>query len=152
MGGSPGIEKGSIRLALEVGAVCVHRGWETLPFTAVRDTSRLRGMLRKAPHTFFFMAMSGRIDVLTLFRLLITSVLRDMGLGRQWSLRNKPQALHSTAPISSRRHSGVVDVAQFWHTGCVVSRLLVAIVAILICDADLQREIGADEQSKKRLI
>ncbi len=42
-----------------------------------------------------------------------------MGRGRPWSLRNRPQALHSTEPDSSRRHSGVVEVWQFWQTGCV---------------------------------
>ena len=34
-------------------------------------------------------------------------------------MRKRPQALHRTEPISSRRHSGVVLVPQFWHTGCV---------------------------------
>lgn len=80
--------------------------------------------------TFFCFARSGRM-VLTRLRLLMTSVLREMGRGRPCSLRNRPQALQRTEPISSRRHSGVVDVAQFWHVGCVVSRSLLAIVAIM---------------------
>lgn len=33
-------------------------------------------------------------------------------------MRKRPQALHRTEPISSRRQSGVVEVVQFWHTGC----------------------------------
>ena len=53
------------------------------------------------------------LELLTRFRLLITSVLRLMGLGRPWSLRNRPHALHKTEPISSRRHKGVVVVWQF---------------------------------------
>lgn len=40
-----------------------------------------------------------------------------MGRGRPWSFRKRPQALHRTDPVSSRRQSGVVLVAQFWHTG-----------------------------------
>jgi hypothetical protein len=108
--------------------------------------------------TFFFIVMSGLMDVLTLFRLLITSVLRVIGRGRPWSLRNKPQALQSTAPVSSRRHNGVVDVVQFWHTGCGASRPLLAMVAILTCAEE--QEMAGDGRlgdgvggiSKKRLI
>jgi hypothetical protein len=55
--------------------------------------------------------------VLTRLRLLMTSVFSEMGRGRPCSLRNRPQALHSTAPDSSRRQSGVVLVVQFWQTG-----------------------------------
>ena len=55
--------------------------------------------------------------VLTRLRLLMTSVLREMGRGRPCSFRNRPQALHRTEPDSSRRQSGVVLVVQFWHTG-----------------------------------
>lgn len=52
------------------------------------------------------------------FRLLMVFVLRDMGLERPCSFRNSPQALHRTVPLSSRRHKGVVEVLQFWQTGC----------------------------------
>lgn len=45
--------------------------------------------------TFFFTSMPGRM-VLTRLRLLMTSVLRDIGRGRPCSLRNKPQALQRT--------------------------------------------------------
>lgn len=31
--------------------------------------------------------------------------------------------MQSTEPDSSRRHSGVVDVSQFWQTGCVKMEL-----------------------------
>lgn len=55
--------------------------------------------------------------VLTRLRLLITSVFKLIGRGLPWSFRNKPQALQRTEPSSSRRHKGVVDVPQFWHTG-----------------------------------
>ena len=51
--------------------------------------------------------------VFTRLRLLITSVLREMGRGRLCSFRNRPQALHRTEPDSSRRQSGVVLVWQF---------------------------------------
>lgn len=68
--------------------------------------------------TFLLGARSGRI-VFTRFRLLITSVLRDIGRGRPCSFRKSPHALQSTEPNSSRRHNGVVDVPQFWQTGCV---------------------------------
>lgn len=82
-------------------------------------------------HTFF-LARSGRMPVfLTLFRLLITSVLRDIGLGRLWSLRNSPQALQRTEPNSSRLQRGVVEVLQLWQVGCEVSRLWLAGVAII---------------------
>ena len=67
--------------------------------------------------TFFLGGMSVRI-VLTRLRLLITSVLREIGRGRPCSLRNRPQALQSTEPNSSRRHNGVVEVLQFWQVGC----------------------------------
>lgn len=56
--------------------------------------------------------------VLTRFRLLMTSVLREMGRGRPCSFKNKPQALQRTEPDSSRRQRGVVLVEQFWQTGC----------------------------------
>lgn len=65
-------------------------------------------------HTFFLPGPSRRI-ALTRLRLLMTSVLREIGRGRPCSLRNKPQALHRTEPYSSRRHSGVIDVLQFWQ-------------------------------------
>jgi hypothetical protein len=61
--------------------------------------------------------MSVRI-VLTRLRLLITSVLREIGRGRPCSFRKRPQALQRTEPNSSRRHSGVVEVLQFWQVGC----------------------------------
>jgi len=60
---------------------------------------------------------------LTRLRLLITSVFKLMGRARPCSLRNRPHALQSTEPDSSRRHSGVVDVSQFWQTGCVYGEL-----------------------------
>lgn len=47
----------------------------------------------------------------------MTLVLRLMGRARPCSLRNRPHALQSTCPASSRRQSGVVEVWQFWHTG-----------------------------------
>ena len=81
--------------------------------------------------TFFFICMSGRI-VFTRLRLLMTSVLREMGRGRPCSLRNKPQALHKTAPISSRRHRGVVEVWQFIHVGCVGGCSLLAMAALAV--------------------
>jgi hypothetical protein len=56
---------------------------------------------------------------LTRLRLLMTSVLSEIGRGRPCSFKNSPQALHSTAPDSSRRQSGVVLVVQFWQTGWV---------------------------------
>ena len=67
--------------------------------------------------TFLFFAMSGR-TVLTRLRLLMTSVFREMGRERPCSFRKRPQALQRMAPVSSRRHSGVVEVEQFWHVGC----------------------------------
>lgn len=77
----------------------------------------------------FFLCPCG-VD-LTRFRLLITSVLRLIGRGRPWSLRNRPQALHSTDPISSLRHNGVVEVWQFWQTGCTKEKPLSARVAAI---------------------
>lgn len=82
--------------------------------------------------TFFFISMPGRI-VLTRLRLLMTSVLRDMGRGRPCSLRNKPQALQSTAPDSSRRQRGVVEVWQFWQVGCCVCWSLLAAIEAMLC-------------------
>lgn len=61
-------------------------------------------------HTFLFGPCP---EVLTRFRLLITSVLRLIGRGRPWSLRKRPQALHSTDPDSSLLQRGVVEVPQF---------------------------------------
>ena len=81
--------------------------------------------------TFFFVAKSGR-TVLTRLRLLITSVLREIGLGRPCSFRNKPQALQRTAPNSSRRQSGVVDVPQFWHVGCVEDPLVAIMMPVAV--------------------
>ncbi len=81
--------------------------------------------------TFFCLARSG-LMVFTRFRLLITSVLSEMGRGRPWSLRKRPQALQRTAPVSSRRHSGVVWVVQFWQVGCVAARSWLAMVAMML--------------------
>jgi hypothetical protein len=81
--------------------------------------------------TFFF-APCAEPELLTRLRLLITSVFRLIGRGLPWSLRNRPQALQSTEPISSRRQRGVVEVVQFWHVGCAVSRSLAAIVAMVM--------------------
>lgn len=64
---------------------------------------------------------------LILLRLLIVSVLRDIGRGRPWSLRKRPQALHRTWPVSSRRQRGVVCVLQLRHTGDVMFVLVVVI-------------------------
>lgn len=60
----------------------------------------------------------GPWPVFTRLRLFMTSVFKLIGRGRPCSLRNKPQALQSTEPTSSLRHSGVVEVPQFWQTGC----------------------------------
>ncbi len=75
--------------------------------------------------TFF---LAPWLAVLTRLRLLITSVLRLIGRGRPCSLRKSPQALQRTEPASSRRHSGVVEVWQFWQTGCVKGGLWSALV------------------------
>jgi hypothetical protein len=55
--------------------------------------------------------------VFTRLRLLMTSVLSEMGRGRPCSFKKRPQALQRTEPFSSRRQSGVVLVEQFWQTG-----------------------------------
>ena len=70
-------------------------------------------------------------EVLTRLRLLITSVLRLIGRAVPCSLRNSPQALQRTEPSSSRRHRGVVEVPQFWHTGCRFPRSWLAKEAIV---------------------
>lgn len=89
-----------------------------------------RSLVDRTRHTFFCFARSGRI-VFTRLRLLITSVLREMGRGRPWSLRKRPQALQRTAPVSSRLHRGVLSVPQFWQVGCAVSRSWLAMVAMM---------------------
>ena len=73
-------------------------------------------------------------EVLTRLRLLITSVLRLIGRAVPCSLRNSPQALQRTEPSSSRRHRGVVEVPQFWHTGCRLPRSWLAKDAIVDSD------------------
>ena len=70
----------------------------------------------------FFLTPCAAPELLTRLRLLITSVFRLIGLGRPCSFRNRPQALHSTEPTSSRLHRGVVEVPQFPQIGgCEVS-------------------------------
>ena len=54
---------------------------------------------------------------LTLFLDLMTSLFKEMGLGRPCSFKNNPQALHKTWPVSSLLHNGVVWVLQFLHVG-----------------------------------
>lgn len=44
----------------------------------------------------------------TLFLDFIVSVFKLIGLGRPCNLRNNPQALHNTWPVSSLLHKGVV--------------------------------------------
>lgn len=89
-------------------------------------------------HTLFL----GPVAVLTRLRLLMTSVLRLIGRGRPCNLRNRPQALHRTEPISSRRHSGVVLVPQFWQTlykGRMYQRMMFTIVIDCACiDKDMR--------------
>ena len=89
-------------------AICVERWLDVVR----RGAPRISAL---SP-TFFFGTCPAD---LTRFRLLITSVLRLIGLARPWSFRNRPQALHRTEPASSLLHNGVVDVWQFWQTGCV---------------------------------
>ena len=91
----------------------------------------------------------------------MTSVLREMGLGRPCSLRNRPQALHSTEPNSSRRHSGVVDVVQFWHVGCedVLVAIMMPVLSVQVKSVGRRRErnainiivIDKDDGAKKTL-
>lgn len=50
-----------------------------------------------------------------LLRDFIISVFSEMGLGRPWSFKNRPHALHKIWPDSSLRQSGVVLVWQFWQ-------------------------------------
>jgi hypothetical protein len=45
-----------------------------------------------------------------LFRDFIISVFSEMGLGRPWSFKKRPHALHKIWPDSSLRQSGVVLV------------------------------------------
>ncbi len=85
--------------------------------------------------------------VFTRFRLLITSVLSEMGRGRPWSLRKRPQALQRTAPVSSRRHSGVVCVVQFWQVGCVAARSWLAMVAMMLVQCAALGEAGRVDES-----
>ena len=49
--------------------------------------------------TFFLVWGGNGRGVLIRLRLLMTSVLSEMGRARSWSLRNRPQALHSTEPM-----------------------------------------------------
>lgn len=65
----------------------------------------------------------------TLFLDLMTSLFREMGLGRPWSFKNNPHALQSTCPVSSLLHKGVVCVLQFLHVG--VDRFCFVVVAPL---------------------
>ncbi len=90
--------------------------------------------------TFFFGACPADF---TRFRLLITSVFRLIGRARPCSFRNRPQALQSTEPASSLLHSGVVEVWQFWQTGCVKGEVWsVRDAAIAICSTKVA---GVDE-------
>lgn len=61
----------------------------------------------------------------TLFLDLITSLFKEIGLGRPCSFRNKPHALHRTCPVSSLLHKGVFCVLQFLHVGVVIFCLVV---------------------------
>lgn len=55
----------------------------------------------------------------------MTSVFNEIGLGRPCNLRNSPQALQSTCPVSSLLQSGVVEVLQFLQIGVDMFVLLV---------------------------
>lgn len=77
--------------------------------------------MRVGKGTFFLEAP----EFLTRFRDFITSDLSSRGRGRLWSFRKRPQALQRTAPASSRRQRGVVEVVQFWQTGLRGSIMLV---------------------------
>ena len=73
--------------------------------------SRIAMQVLKALASFTFFFCNGP-DVLTRFRLFITSVLRLIGRGVPCSFVKSPHALHKTLPSSSRRQSGVVEVEQ----------------------------------------
>lgn len=101
---------------LDLGCLCPGGG---VPFSDLGESKRLwrttcqkRLLLKYKIQvlTFFFADWP---EFLTRFLLLITSVLRLIGLARPWSLRKSPQALHSTDPASSLLHNGVVEVVQF---------------------------------------
>lgn len=92
----------------------------------------------------FFLGPWPAPELFTRLRLLITSVLRLIGRARPCSLRKRPQALQRTDPISSRRHSGVVEVEQFWQVGCEVSRSLLAMVAMIMKRERGYREIRGE--------
>lgn len=136
-------------LSVHIEAIRVGRHWETLRLLKLlqRRGQRGTGNCCSIFQTFFFGARSGRI-VLTRLRLLITSVLREMGRGRPCSFRKRPQALHRTDPNSSRRHNGVVEVLQFWQVGCVDP--LVAIMTAVDCNGKEMRSGGGQRRLLSR--
>ena len=94
----------------------------------------------------------GPTFVLTLLRLLMTSVFRLIGRGRPCSLRKRPHALQRTEPVSSRRHSGVVLVPQFWQTGCSRSRVsdMGFFIGIAVIDSESIRIRGRAASRRDR--
>lgn len=66
--------------------------------------------------TFVFFVPSECI-VPFLFLDLMVSVFKLIGRGLPCSFKNRPHALQSTAPFSSLRQRGVVEVRQFLQTG-----------------------------------
>ena len=73
-----------------------------------------------------------KLGCLMRLRSLMVSVFKLMGRARPCNLRNNPQALHKTCPVSSRRQRGVVSVLQLRHTGVDMLDLVV-MVTLVIC-------------------
>lgn len=120
------------------------RGRETVHLTGLDIVSIYSEDVVERPA---FLRVPGA-PVLTRFRLLMTSVLREMGRGRPCSFRKRPQALHRTEPDSSRRQRGVVLVAQFWQTGW--ERSVGGWTGIIDCDKVIRQTTCAWEHAARR--
>lgn len=72
----------------------------------------------------------------------MTSVFMEIGRGRPFNFRKRPQALHSTEPNSSRRQRGVRDVPQFWHVGCEEVLVAIMVPVGIVGKVAIERESG----------
>ena len=119
------------RLGIAGGVLACTGGGATLT-----ETERVEDFLVMPPEAVavlrdrVLVPPTGRPEPEPRFRFLMTSVLRLRGRTTPWSLRKRPQALHSGWPSGFRRQSGVVWVKQFVHVvGALVPPFVLALLS-----------------------
>lgn len=121
------------RFGMAGGVLACTGGGATLTLTETESVEDFLVMPPEAVAVFrdrVLVPPTGRPEPEPRFRFLMTSVFRLRGRTTPWSLRKRPQALHSGWPSGFRRQSGVVWVKQFVHVvGALVPPFALALLS-----------------------